>query len=446
MKGRIFIAVSIIAALLIAAMPVNAQAEPGQIVSINSPISSELRATLDTWLQDPPSEAVYYAVTYTQSTGNGTYVSIAGLDLDSPEEEWSLTGTTSTDTEGNVSVENKVLWMDTILVGEDGSISYPFQRPQASAIFKNAMPIEAPLYGAGGGAYVMFPWQPAKAVQYGIAGLHMAELGWNVGYAVDLKSGSEMGSGAASDAVYASAGGTVSYMCDFGGAIAFRITGADDFLYANLLSNENLQIGETFSPGEKLGTLRHGSFVDPCASVVQTNSQWELHWGFILSSDYKFQAEGCILKGNFNPLTGAFISPLATWTCGNTKVKPLGFLYHYGNISASPENGTIGTHVLVGNGGGPSFWEYLLEGATNILNILILDKLPAHDSSMNTFINAIMNGVKIVFRIVNVLIRGNLNLAPAATVILIAIGVKMALGTLTLAGYILRIIKSIPGA
>lgn len=413
-----------------------AQVPAPEIISINSPISEDLRGALDAWLwNSPPSVASYYAVTYTQASGNGTYVSMVALDLSSPDEEWHFTGKEVEDEDGNKQVINQVIWFDTVFVDEFGTVSFPFaENENASTPFKMAMPDP----GAGGGSYVRFPWQPSKAVQWGLLGVYHPLYGTDDSWrAIDLISGSDMGSGAANDQVYASVAGEITYLCSYGNSVAVKISGnGDSFLYANLVDNANLEMGHSFAAGSVIGRLVHGAFVDECGYAAQQDNHWQLRWGFVIGGN-KFQAEGCTL------IDEDYTGPKKwEWRCGNTITKPLGFLYHYGNLGVS--SGDPNDPYFMGNGGGPSFWDFLIGGMSDLLDALLISKLPKHNSINNVFIYALQNGVKIVFRILQVLIKGNLNLIPAATVIGIAIGVKLALRSIVVIGYIIRIIKSIP--
>jgi len=435
-KNIFMILVILLAFLGIGITPAYAQT-PAQIISINKPMSAELRAALDAWLiSTPPSDAVYYAVTYHQFMGEYTFVSLVGLNIATPDAFWSLVG----DEEGN----QQVIWMDSIYVYPDGTITpISTQQQEQAGVSKLAIPELMPLPGAGGGTSVRFPWQPAKAVQYGLLGIHHAGYGtggsW---FAVDLVSGSDMGAGAASDKVYASASGSISHICDYGDTVAVRITGANDaFLYAHLLPNANLVAEQTFATGAFIGSLKHGSFVDECGNAVQQDDHWHVHWGFEMKGAglQTFQAEGCTLKKSETYMAG-------TWFCGNTEIKPRGYLTHFGNISIDPEDGTVGLHTGEGEGagGGPSFWTYLIGGIKDMFGILFLDNLPEHSSDLLKFITPIMNGVKIVFRIAQVLFRGNLNLAPAVIVISAAISLKIMINAIMFFGYIIRVIKSVP--
>jgi hypothetical protein len=435
------ISVMLLAVLIIALLtiqPARAQEpEPGTayIISSTRPISSELRLALNDWLAlSPPSSAVYYAVTYTRFDGVNYHVSLAGLNLSSPDDPWSITG----DEKGN----HQAVWLGTVKVFPDNSVMLktPSEGEFSNiARYKIAMPAVIPLPGPGGGAYVRFPWQPAKAVQYGILGVHDAEFG-NTGAwrAVDLISGTDMGSGAANDSVYASVGGTIDYVCDDGQTVTVRLAGGGDyFLYSHMLDNALLEESNSFSAGAVLGTLKHGSFISQgCGGAIQKANHWHLHWGFI-TSNKTFQAEGCILSSK-GP---SGIGPEAEWRCGNTTIKVLGYLYHYGNIGINPDDGTVGAHYAEGAGGGPSFWTYLLSGLKNVFDHYVTNNLPEHSSTFEFFVNPIMNGVKIVMRITLILIHGNLNLIPAMVAITIAIGFKLSIYLMQLSGYIFRVFR-----
>lgn len=432
MKKNIILPVLLVLFFLLAFFkePANAQ-EVGTAYIFDStkPISAELRQALNDWLAvSPPSSAVYYAVTYTRFDGENTHASLAGFNLASPEDPWSVIG----DENGN----HQAVWLGTVKVLPDNSVllKTPTEGEFADiGRYKIAIPAFIPLPGAGGGAYVRFPWQPAKAVQYGILGVHDAEFG-NTGAwrAVDLISGTDMGSGAANDSVYASVGGTIDYVCDDGQTVTVRLTGSGDyFLYAHLLDNATLEEANSFSAGGVLGKLKHGSFVsEGCGGAIQKENHWHLHWGFITNNN-TFQAEGCILNG---------IGPLAAWRCGNTTVRVLGYLYHYGNIGINPDTGTVGVHLGEASGGGPSFWDFLLGGLKGVFDYFVTNNLPEHQSA-STLINPILNSVKIIFRIALVILHGNFNFLPAVQMIGFTIAARIALSSIFLVVGVYRVIR-----
>jgi len=414
-----------------------AQTPAPEIVSVNQPISAELRTDILSWLlNSPPSPARYYAVTYTQKSGvHDTYVSLVGLNIQTPDDEWSLV-------ENPETGQTYVIWVGTILVSEGGQVDDdPFDLALSYAPgAKKANVLPMPQSGQGGGSYVRFPWQPSKAVQYGIFAMHYAGYDTdNTWLAVDFISGSDMGSGAANDSVYASVGGNISYVCNYGDSVAIKISGnGDDFLYAHLLPNANLTLGRAFAAGEMLGTLKHGSFADQCGWAAQQEDHWHLHWGFrptgtTFSVLREFRAEGC--RG----LKSAVFTK-GIWECGEEIIEPLGYLYHYGNISVNPDTGEVGYNARPTS---PSFWNSLIIGMGELLETLLTDKLPEHHSAI-PFLTPILTSVKVVIRVALVLLQGNFNLIPAVWAITFVIGFRLGIAAIFSVVSIIRMIKSIP--
>lgn len=431
MKTKLALLIVFLFGLLTLPANVRAQTEPSSVVQTLKPISAEVRAALNAWLAvSAPEPVPYYAVTYSRMFGmEYTFVSLVALNLTTPDEEWTFT-------EGEDGT-TKVLWWGSVKVYADGTVEKyvaPDDQPLAVKRFELAaldfVPLLSPNFSAGGGAYVRFPWQSAKAVKYGVLGVHDMGYSYNLSEhwaAVDLVSGSDMGSGAASDKVYASVGGTVDYVCEGSTATTVGLSGnGDKFIYAHLEQNANLIAEHTFSQGSMIGTLVHGSFVDTCGYAVQQDDHWHLHWGFITKGNTTlnstFQAEGCILFGT-NP---------GTWTCGTTEVKPNGYLTHYGDLLTGEEDGAAVTL---------SFWDYLVTGAKDIFDALFTNNLPEHGSP-STFITPILNGIKIVFRIASVLLRGNFNFMPAIAAVVIVLSIKIAMASVYIVVGIARMIKA----
>lgn len=428
MNYKILCITLLIALVLLAVpMPVIAQ-ETAYIVSTTQPISAELRAHIDAWLATSrPSDNIYYAVTYTQASDEGAMlVCLVAVDLASPDEEWSFTGM-----ETAQGVEpSKVSWFGTIKVFADGDVVLLTEPAEGfGAVSKLARSTQP---GPGGGAFIRFPWQPSKAVRYGRAGVHPVGHGYtNPWRMVDFHSGTDMGSGAASDRVYASASGEVTWVCDDDTTFIVQVDdGEDYFLYADLLDNANLVLEHEFTQNETIGFLKHGSYLDTCGTALQTDAHWRLRWGFQKGSNNTFQAEGCILTGIVENHT---VSSAGAWQCGTETIRPGDILTHFGNIPAD-DFGAVNQ---------PKFFTMLLDGLNTVFDTLVGNLLPEHNSP-SAFILPILNSVKIVFRIVNVLLRGNFNFAPAMIFVGATIAVRLALGSVYLAGAIIRIIKSIP--
>lgn len=432
-----------VAALALFVHPAGAEeAEPAHIIGSTRPIPAELREHLDAWLAiSPPSTAIHYAVTYKRFDGVNYHASLAGMTLPNPDARWSITGDTGDPDDENAGYG--AVWLGTVMVEPDGAVTLKtpteLEYSQRMTTAKMAALFPVSQLGAGGGAYVRFPWQPAKAVQYGILGLHSVggyglDEPWG---AVDLISGTDMGSGAANDKVYTSAAGEIVYVCDDAQTVAVRLSGgSDDFLYAHLLPNALLEEENTFAAGAVLGSLKHGSFLSAgCGGAVQKANHWHLHWGFITagSNPRTFQAEGCILQKSASFTAGQ-------WTCGNTTIRPLGYLYHYGNVGIDPSTGTVGVHLGEASGGGPSFWEYILGGLRAIFDYFVTSNLPEHQSA-STLLNPILQSVKIVFRIALVILHGNFNFVPAVQMVGFTIGIRIALSSFLFMIGLYRVIR-----
>lgn len=415
------------------ASPASAQDEntTPHVISSTRPISAELRQALDDWLAfSPPSDAIYYAVTYTQPIDSASwYVSMVGLDLASPDEEWIMTGDPETG-------KQWVVWLDTVIVHPDGTVTQPFKVDSTSSANKK---ISMPALGPGGGSYVLFPWEPSKAVEYSRRGVSPTTFGDVDFSVVHFISGSTMGTGAANDKVYASAGGTITHVCEANGVAAVKISGGGDhFLYGNLVPNSLLQINQAFQTAGVIGSVKHGSFLSTCGSALQVPTKWELIWGFV-AQDNIFRVEGCHIVV---PSVGVVdLDLFGYWLCGNNRIVRGGYLAHYGNIAIDPETGSVGVHLIgEGAGGGPSFWNYFLIGAKNIFDFFVTNNLPEHNSA-STLINPIMQSVKIIFRIALVILHGNFNFIPALGMITFTIGIKLAMqGVMFLVG-LYRVIR-----
>lgn len=441
---RYFFPIVFVLALTMAIVPPSAAQETitPYIFDSTRPISTELRTALDFWLaEDAPSPAPYYAVTYHRWDGLHTYVSLAAF-MNEQSEWWSVNGNKKKwSITGDEMGENAPIWLGSVRVSGDWSVQ--LVTPDAQALYRNRkIPVFAmPVLGPGGGAYVRFPWDPGKVVQYGILGAHAVGFSQTGNWSgIDLVSGTDMGSSAASDAVYASVAGQIDYVCNDGQTVAVRISGGGDyFLYAHMLENATLVMDQNFSQGALLGNLKHGSFPNEgCGHAIQQATHYHLHWGVLRNAPSldggTFTAEGCVLSG---------AGGLAKWTCGNKTIKVLGFLAHDGNIGINPDTGTVGAHYTPGVEA-PTFWDYMLIGLKDIVNTLFIGKLPGKDTQISQLINPILNGVKIIFRLTYVLIRGNLNLAPAVSVIGIAIAINLSLSVVMAVAYVVRILKSIP--
>src|SRR6185369_3414847 len=239
MKKKITFIFILLAVFGMAVSPFQAQARQGETAYVfdsTIPVDAGVRASVDAWLAtNNPSTATYYAITYVRSDGFDEYtVCLASLNLASPDEDWSLTDTTA-------DGDSKLVWVGTVRVNPDGSVDL-LTEPQGaegeSYVPHLALPV---LPAPGGGPEIRWPWETGKTVMYGPNGVH------GVGYssygtgmlALDLVSGPDLGSNASRNFVYASANGTVDYVCtdDTSDTIRVNDGAGNKFMYAHLVDN-----------------------------------------------------------------------------------------------------------------------------------------------------------------------------------------------------------------
>jgi hypothetical protein len=406
---RFAILVLFLAGLL---LPVSVQAqEPAAyIVGSTTPIDGGLRDALDAWLAvSPPSSAPYYAVTYTQASGGDTLVSLVGLDLASPEDDWNLE-------------DGQAVWLGTVRVHADGSV-------EMFSAAAGAPKLASPDPAAGGGSYVAFPWQAGKAMMYGVRAIHgSGDYGTSGMWAVDLVSGDDLGDGAAPPYVYASDAGTIDYVCDDGTSVAVRTHNAstgDYFLYAHLLDNANLVLDHDFGRGGLLGSLKYGSFDDDCGWASQQDDHYHLHWMFVPSGGH-FQAEGCILDFSTKK-----------WTCGSTEIGTGQWLV--GGVGTASDVDDPASSGATESG----FFDLLVGGLSSMASAGVVSRLPDHDSGGASILTAFFNFLRVGLRLTWTLVRTNVSLLPAMTLFGIALGAQVLYGIGWLVAIIWRAVLTI---
>jgi membrane-bound inhibitor of C-type lysozyme len=398
--------------------PVFAQSPDPVIVNGTIPISTELRDALNAWLAtSAPSSAPYYAVTYTQDEGAFIYASLVGLQLETIIDDWTLE-------------DGEAIWMGTVKVYNDGSVELRTLAQKKSNV------LALPNVAAGGGSYVAFPWQAGTGMMYGPRGVHGdGDYGTSGMLAVDLVSGTDMGSGAASDRVYASDTGTVDYVCDDGTSVTIRTyneTTDDYFIYAHLLDNAALVIEGEFSKNQQIGTLKRGSFDPPgsnCGWAEQADNHWHLHWMFVPANG-SFRAENCILSISSQK-----------WSCGSTVIGTGQFIVGGGGVGTGADDasglGQAGYGVAPTN---ISMWDYLIVGIAWVIDPFF-KLVPEHQGL--TFIQTIYNSAEIVIRLVVVFAYGNINLGPVIAIFMTAIAFQAIMGVLWIISFALKAWKSL---
>jgi len=379
--------------------------EAGELVGTTISIDKGVEEKINHWLSvDPPNGLRWWIVTDASQIGQDWRVSLVGLNEYNSPTTWRLDDGTAA-------------WTGSITIHPDGTL----QVNNRQASYKLASPNEQ----TGGGA-VYFPWARGKSMMYGIRGVHGAgDFGTTGMYAIDWMGGDDLGSGVAGDTVYASATGTIDYVCNDGKSVAVRLQSGDDYyLYAHLQNNANLTIGHTFNARENIGSLVHGSFSGSCGSADQSDNHYHLHWMFTPDNNGYFQVEGCILD----------ISQ-QTWTCGRDTRGP-------GEYIADDGTGSGG-----GGGDDPSttnedvtFFDFVLVGFLQFWQTII-DAMPPHETLEYTEI--LFNTIKLVLRISRVLVYGNINIGHLMTVIVVSLGIKIIFNTAWTVVFLYKVFKSL---
>lgn len=409
------VSITLLFVMFASVSPAVAQGETPYVVDSTRPISAELRHALDAWLAvDPPSNAFYYIVTYTEDYTAYWAVSLVGVNLQAPDEPWSLEDT------------EKTVWMGSVIVDKTSGQVSPF-REVAKAHGLAAMRLVA-----GGGSYVAFPFAQGTSALYGPRGVHgSGDYGTSGMLFVDLVSGDDMGATAAPPYVFASDAGEIDYVCDDGVSVAVRTynnSTGDYFLYAHLVDNANLVLSTAFNRGEMIGDLKYGTFQGgspTCGWADQHANHYHVHWGFVPAAG-KYQVGACILT----------VSTQA-WQCGDQKIGVGGYLVGGGGFSVPGQSGgTSGAGATVSD---PTFFDYMLGGVVGLVSRSIFDLLPSHTPMKYTY--AVFNAVEFFFKIVYVLVQSNLSLKWVFIIMLYAFTVKTTLFAVSLIPLFFRAIK-----
>lgn len=414
MKKVFHVAILLMIGLAWLVKPAHASASPASVVDVTVDVAPAIRSAVDAWLAvRPPVSLPFYAITYVNPRGADTFVSLAALNIAKPTDTWHVTDST-------------VAWIGSVLVRADGSVRPLWQpvKPDIGLIKVLSMPKLA-----GGGSDVRFPFDTGKKMMYGEAGVHAAGGGgsYAVGFdAVDFLGGSDLGSGVASSNVWAAYDGVVDYVCEDAVTTLVRVTdetSGHSFIYAHLLDNANLVEAHEFNRGDKIGTLKYGTFDDDCGWAEQTDIHYHLHFGFEMEGN-SFRLENCVLSGSSED-----------WACGSDTVVPGEYLL---------SNGTPGTGETTTN---PSFWDMAITGFMQFWTTAIIENLPTHKTMEYTYV--LYNAVKLVFKIAWVMVYSNINLGHLMTVLFIALAFKFLVGIAELVAFLFKayneLFPKIPG-
>ena len=422
---RILIVLSIILLGIAPGQQVKAQTPAIQVIDGTVSISPELRTALETYLNTyPPADVPFYAPTYAEELGNYWFVSLAGLDLSSPDEPWGMEAK-----DDNLPV--KVAWIGTVRIYLDGTGELYSAVPDhaqinlaltAMATLIMPAPGRSGILAAGGGSDVRFPFQLGKSMMYGPRLVHgEGDYGTSGMRAVDLVGGTSMGTNVANDIVYASGSGHIDYVCTGTSTIAVRTyDGATHnyWLYAHLLPNSSLEISHVFAAGSPIASLMHGPINDSCGWADQAASQYHVHWMFEPAGG-AYKVGSCTLM----------ISE-QKWHCGSDIIGSGGWLTN--NASGTGEDDPSG-------GSAPSIFDNIVMAivtfSTGTANLM-----PAHNSP-GAILRGVINTVVMFFRLAWILLRGNLNLAPIAIIFLFLIAERTGFGIIWLVFWVIRVIR-----
>ncbi len=398
----------------------HAQAPAPEVIGGTVSISAELRANLEAYLQDfPPSPARFYAPTYVQNAGPSMLVSLAALDIASPEDPWTIEG--SDDRAANV------IWAGTVRIYADGTGTLFSSR--VSGFARHAPKLAAPLFAPGGGAEIHLPFDFGKSMMYGVRLVHgEGDYGTSGMYAVDLVGGPSLGSNVASSSIFASAAGTVDYVCADDHSTAIRTYDAvadNTFVYAHLIDNELLVLDQVFSTGNLIGALQPGTYDDDCGWTEQDPDIYHIHWMFE-------PADGLYRVGNY------------TIKLSDKKIHAGDKVYGAGSWILNDSSGTgYDNPGSTGSAGGtPNFWDGITR-AIVLRAAKIADALPRPNTAVISTIHSAATTASLFFRLTWILVRGSLHLSFLWLIFGAIIAVRMAFLVPWLVMWVIRVVRQI---
>lgn len=396
-----------------------AQAPAVQVISGTVSLSTDLRQQLETYLSaSPPSSAAFYAPTYFRDYGVFSFVSLAGLNIQSADEPWGL--------EAHEGEQNKVVWVGTVRMyaNGNGELASTNQRPLRTPKMAAMVP-----FAPGGGPSVRLPFEFGKAMQYGPRLIHgEGDYGTTGMKAVDLVGGDSLGTNVASRNIFASAPGEIDYVCADDHSVAVRVVNAptsDTFVYAHLLDNATLEMSHPFTTGQGIGALRYGAFDDTCGWADQGPTIYHVHWMF------DPDAAGAFAVGGYTILLSD-----SKFHTANTTIGSGGWIT---NNVAPVGNDDTGTGAPA-----PSFWDNVVAAVVSFVNGTAA-LFPPHNSGSSMLVGTI-NTVSLVFRLIFVLVRGELNLTGLFLVAAFMLAIRIPNALIWLIFWGIRVFRQIKTA
>lgn len=262
----------------------------------------------------------------------------------------------------------------------------------------------------GGGSTVNFPWEAGKQMYFGTLGVHgNGEFGTVGMYFVDWVGGSQYGPNSAGPNMYASADGTIDYICQDSYAMGFRTNGTNPMFYLHLNRSAPVSFGDELSKADPIGTLRGGDFCTgnprpagcQCGYADNTPTSYHIHWGFKPSNGY-FCAEGWCLN-----------IASQVWTKGSDQVRVGGWMTGGGGIGSYVDFYDDPASIAER---GDRLFDSLIAGLVLIVAKTAEAILPEHQTgSIIPF--SIVNGAVVTIRIFYILLKTNFNMVlPLAIV------------------------------
>ncbi len=374
-------------ALLILAIPVNSVLADGGIPyarhTVTVPIFLEDIAT-SVLLNNPVEGAEYYAITDITTHGDVYVVSIVAIRGCDPQT-WNL----------DCAIKLFTIATDGVISGIEGSPEYTTLTNTFMNDYEQYKPNALNDGTAGGddGDYSnsnlpVLPFKAGTKVVIGSRGVHDAGFSLTGWKAIDLVSGSDIGSGAAPNEVYASIDSEITYVCRDDHSVAVR---AGNFLYAHLEDNANLTVGYNLRRGVKFASMVVGSFTDTCGWASQQPNHYHLHFGVPGVTAVQFAG------WTFRPFEGGFVN-------GNTWVRTGDYLYNPGLTAGDNQVGDPAEQIKQGN----SFWDGIVSAMINVIRDGILKRFP--ERSATNYQDVYINASSVVLRVFFIMLSTSFDL------------------------------------
>lgn len=335
---------------------------------------------------NPAPEATFFAITDYTHIGNVVMVSVAALGSGNPTV-WTL---------------YNAVWIGTLaLSGGSGAVegSPEYQQITDGVVFRS-LPEIVPDDGPGGddgfdSTLPVLPFKGGTVVTFGPRGVHDAGYSLTGWKAVDLVSGSDLGSRYAPNEVYASEDAQISFVCRDSTSVAIK---AGNFLYAHLRDTSNLATGTQLYRGVKFATMVVGSFTDSCGWAQQQPNHWHLHWGFDGLSTID------LVGWTLYPFSEKFVR-------GSEEVAANGALMNYGTPGSDPGSSNPDIHMT-----GANFWDGLVGGMLSFVKDNILPRFPQRTDT--DYGGVYTNAAGVVMRVFFIILASNFKLHVFAFVVL----------------------------